>query len=201
MATVDPKIQAELDAIALETAQLNLQEAREGNARRIAMRAVKERNNAQRQSQLRIETNGRRMLAKNCSHRQAGTPAKPYKGKGPTALRVQKMPDGFTLRLCCEICRMVHFSPYPPNQSKKPRRLVKLNRMETAEEVKVRVAKYWTDKAAFDELVEKSTEGLTEDSTRPMDCGTTLTITNEDGNQVFRPRPSDSYSVQFHAAA
>lgn len=188
---MDPKMQAELDRIAVETAQLNLEEAKQRNAMFKAKAENKSRFNAQRQAQLGIDRNGRIQLAARCNHRQGATPKNPLKGKGPTSLNVVKMPDGFTLMIMCSICRLRAFSPFPPNQSPKRRK------GETQDQADARVEKFHADKKRFDELLEQSQDGLTPEATEHMDCGVKIKVTDADGMPVYRPRPCDSYAMQF----
>jgi hypothetical protein len=181
----------ELREIQLQTARLTLEEARDRIAVNTAKKAQKARMNAQRQGQLRIDNAGRREVARLCSHRQGATPKNPLKGKGPTALNVIKMPDGFTIMIQCSICRLNLYSPFPGNMSQK----VKAG--ETKDDMKHRVEKFHADKKFFDLMLEKATEGLTEESTQAMDCGVKIRVTDADGMPVYRPRPSDSYALQF----
>ncbi len=184
----EKNVQAELDAIALETAQLNLEEARDRNARIRAEKEDKSRRNKQRQQQLRNDLATRRILSSRCSHRQGGSPNNPLGGKGATALNVVKMPDGFTKLVMCGVCRLRTFSPHPRNQSEKARQ------GETQAEAKARAVKYREDLAAFDKLLAMSKDTLTEEASQEMDCGVTITITNEDGIPVLPTRPCDSYA-------
>lgn len=188
---MDPKIQAEIERVQLETALLNLEQAKIQNAQHVARTEEKKRFNAQRQNQLSIDRHGRIELSKRCSHRQGGTPRNPLKGKGPTSLNVVKMPDGFTKMITCSICRLRKFSPFPPDMSTKKKD------GETAEQAKKRVAKFHADKKHFDWLLEKAQDGLTPEATQEMDCGVVIKVTDADGMPVYRPRPCDSYAMQF----
>lgn len=185
------KFEEEMQRIQLETAKLTLEEAKERIAKSDGEKKRRARLNAQRQGQLRIDNAGRVELSKRCSHRQGGTPKNPLKGKGPTSLNVVKMPDGFTMMIQCSICRLNLYSPHPGNQSTKPKH------GESSSDTKRRIAKFHTDKAYFDALLEKSQDGLTPESTQIMDCGVKLRVTDADGMPVLRPRPSDSYALQF----
>lgn len=188
---MDAKMQTEIDRIALETALLNLEEAKERNAQQKAKAENKRRLNAQRQAQLGIDRHGRIEVSLRCNHRQGGTPRSPLKGKGPTSLNVVNMPDGFTKMITCSICRLRLFSPFPPDQSPKAKQ------GESDRQTKARVAKFHKDKKRFDDLMEKSQDGLTPEATMEMDCGVKIRVTNADGMPVFRPRPCDSYAMQF----
>ncbi len=184
----EKNLQAELDACALETAQLNLEEARDRNARMRAEKEDKSRRNKQRQQQLSNDLATRRILSSRCGHRQGGSPNNPLGGKGATALNVVKMPDGFTKLVMCSVCRLRVFSPHPRNQSQKVRD------KETPAEAKARATKYQEDLAAFDKLLAMSKDTLTEEASQEMDCGVTITITNGDGIPVLPTRPCDSYA-------
>lgn len=182
------EMQAELARLQLEEAQLRLEETRERIAAAKSDKQQKARRNAQRQTELRTDRTNQRMRESVCSHRQGGSPDKPHKGKGPTALRVQNMPDGFTKRIACPLCRLTVFSPHPGNQSRK------LKPGETAADRDARVKKYQADVAAFDELYEKSRDGLSGDDVQEMHCGVTIEVINRDGEVVYPKRPCDSYA-------
>jgi len=182
-------MQAEIDRIQLETAQLNLEEARESNAERKARKEANARKNRQRQDQLAADVAVRKQQAKRCKHRQGGSPVDPFNGKGATSLNVAKMPDGFTLLIMCGVCRLRKFSPHPRDQGTKPRP------GESAQQAKDRVEKYLADKAEFDILLDQAKDTLTPEAAQFMDCGTVIQTINPDtGAQTFRPRPCDSYA-------
>ncbi len=190
----EKNVQAELDAIALETAQLNLEEARDRNARILAEKAEKTRRNQQRQQQLGNHRSTKKIVSSRCTHRQGGSPGNPMGGKGPSALSVANMPDGFTKLIVCNICPLRLFSPHPRNMSRKPRHLTAEARMETKAEAEARANRYQQELAAFEKLLEMSKDKLTADAAQEMDCGVTFTITNEDGIPVLPTRPCDSYA-------
>jgi hypothetical protein len=186
---MDAKTQAEIDRIQLETAQLNLDEARESNAERINRKASNARKNKQRQDQLAADVSTRRGMSLKCRHRQGGTPSDPFNGKGATSLNTVKMPDGFTVLIMCGVCRGRWFSPHPRNQATKPRP------GESKEQAQDRVEKYNADKETFDRLYEMSKDTLTPEAAQTMDCGTVIqTINTETGMPTYRDRPCDSYA-------
>lgn len=181
--------QARLDAIALRTAEINLERAEQEAGDYEARKRQKSRNNAQRQSQLVTTLRGDQKLSHRCNHRQGGTPKNPYKGNGDTALKVIKQPDGFTTLILCVICKLRCFSPHPNNRGKK------VKPGENAEKAKARVAKYEADLVAFNLLLEKSEDSISSDFTQPMDCGITIERTDEEtGNPIYGARPCDSYA-------
>lgn len=184
----DKDTQARLDAIALKTAELNLERAEQEAADYEAKKAQNSRLKAQRQAQFKTDLRGKASTAKRCNHRQGGTPKNPFKGNGDTALKVIKQPDGFTTLIMCVICPLRCWSPHPKNQSKK------LREDETHAEMKARVQKYFEDKTLFDALMEKSQDSISADFTQPMDCGITIERTSEDGNPVYGKRPCDTYA-------
>lgn len=188
----DKDMQARLDAIALRTAEINLERAEQEAAEYEAKKAQSSRQKAQRQAQFRTDLRGKASLTKRCNHRQGGTPKNPYKGNGDTALKVVKMPDGFTTMIMCVTCPLRVFSPHPKNQSKKRRQ------GESEAQMEKRVDKYFADKTAFDALMEKSQDSISADFTQPMDCGITIDRTTEDGDPVYGRRPCDTYA-QAHA--
>lgn len=181
----------EIKRVELETAQLNLEEARDRNVRLKHEKADRTRKNEQRQSQLATDRHNRRVLRdKTCSHRQGGSPASPFKGKGDSALNIFNMPDGFTQLVKCVICRGEWWSPHPSDQATAQRP------EESAKERDARVAKYKSDLAAFNEIKAKAEDKLTIEAAQPMDCGVTFTTTNtETGAPVLRRRPCDSYAA------
>ena len=182
--------QAKIQEIALETAELDLEEAKDRNARLKADKADKSRKNKQRQGQLHIDRSNRRQLRDHtCSHRQGGSPRNQYKGKGDSALSVFNMPDGFTQLVKCIICRGEWWSPHPADQAQKPRD------GETAGECRARVAQYRDDYEEFQRVLALAMDKLTEEAAQPMECGVTITTTNlETGAQTLRRRPCDSYA-------
>lgn len=186
---MDDKVKARLDQIALQTAELNLEAAEEDAARRKAEKAAKSLKNKQRQAQLKNDVVTAQMIASQCTHRQGASPKNQYGGKGASAIKIAKMPDGFTELAMCAICRLRCFSPHPRNQSPKVRD------GETREAAKLRVEKYRADLDRFQAFKEHSLDTLTPEAAEPMDCGTTITVTNEDGLPVMRARPCDSYPM------
>lgn len=184
-------IQDQIAAVQLETAQLQLERQKEENAQYKARKAEKERQNAQRQEQLSIDRNNRVRTAALCTHRQGGTPRNPMKGKGPTALKRIKMPDGFTVLIACSICRLRKYSPHPMNKSPKRKK------DESEAQAKARVEKYEADVIEFARLNEEAEDGLTAEATQPMDCGVKFRVTDADGRPVYRQRPCDSYALQM----
>lgn len=189
----DPAAAAELDAelkrVQLETAQLQLDEQREKNHTLKAQKAEKSRQNQARQTQLRSEVETRASITRKCRHRQGGTPKNPYNGKGPTALNIATMPDGFTKLIMCGICRLRIFTPHPRDASKKPKG------NETAAEAKNRVERYNEDLERYNELLEMAKDNLTEEGAQEMDCGTTIVLRDEDGREVLPIRPCDTYAT------
>ena len=182
------EIRAEILNIELETRLLDLDEARENNQRRLALKADNSRKNAQRQKQLASDVATRNSIAAQCKHRQGASPSNPYNGKGATALNVARMPDGFTKLIMCSVCKLRVFSPHPANQSEKQKP------GETQADRNQRVKKYKRDVERFKELLDMSKDTLTEESSQEMDCGVTISITDSDGIPVLPRRPCDSYA-------
>jgi hypothetical protein len=178
----------ELEKVQLETAQLQLEEQKERNERFKAEKADKSRKNAQRQQQLKSDRANREKISAQCKHRQGGTPANPYNGKGATSLNVAKLPDGFTKVIMCTVCRLRCFTPHPADGSKKQRK------GESADQREMRVEKYLAAKETYERLLEQSKDTLTEEAAQEMDCGTYITLVNEDGANVLPRRPCDSYA-------
>lgn len=184
----------QIDETRLQEARMRLTLTQREVAQFEATEADKKRRNTERQKQLSADRQTRANDAKMCNHRQGGTPKNPFKGKGSTALRVAKFPDGFTKVIMCPICRLRAFSPHPNDQGTEPR-LVN-GKMESEAQAAKRVKKYQADKAAWDKLYEQSRDGLTEEEVQEMDCGTTITLTDtRTGAQVLPRRPCDSYAM------
>jgi hypothetical protein len=184
------------ELIQLEAEELNLEETREASAHRKAERGQKARKVQMSQATLATARVNARNLSAACKHRQGGESGQIYKGKGPTALKVEKMPDGFTVRIRCLNCPLRITSPFPPDGSKK------LKRGETTEDRAARLAKFNEDKARFQKFYETSQEdALTSEAAQPMEPGTTFKFTDEDGTQIFKPRPSDRYAMEIEMNA
>lgn len=184
----DKDVQARLEAIVLQTAEINLEKAEQEAAEYQAKKAQSSRLKAQRQAQFATDRRGKASLSKRCNHKMGGTPKNPYKGNGDTALKVIKQPDGFTTLILCVICPLRVFSPHPKDQSKKQRQ------GESQQQAKARVEKYVADKETFSELMEKSQDSISADFTQPMDCGITIERTTMDGDPVYGRRPCDTYA-------
>jgi hypothetical protein len=207
---MDPKTQAELDAIALETARLNLEEARESNATRTARRVQKKRDFETRQRGFQIATKERKRFSDGCMHLQGGNMDNPREAKAtnPSALNVARMPDGWTRRISCIVCRGEWFTPHPYNMRKTPFPAgfhmpggIILERAETMSEVKARIAKYEADVEVFERLLKMQKDKSTREASQEMDCGTTHTLTNSETGVVVYPwRPCDA-SAMAQAAA
>lgn len=195
---------AELDAEAkrqhliqmrLQTDRLILQ-----NQQDIATKASRERQTQQRQSQLRGEAQNKVKMRTLCNHRVGNTMKNRLKGDGKTALKVVKMPDGFTIKVHCMNCIAEWWSPMPTNKSPKAKFLKKLGRKETADEVKARIAKYEVDLAEFNAIYERAQDSLSEEQSTAMSPGVIMRVTDSDGLPVYRERPCDSYATGAHVA-
>lgn len=183
------------EQIQLESEELKLEQTRQETEERKAQIAYKGRQRTLRQNQALLSAKAAQKLAKVCSHRQGGQNGDMFKGKGPTALKVEKMPDGFTVRIRCLCCPLRITSPLPSDASKKQKR------GETAADRDARLEKFAADRERFDRYYAISQEdALTGEAGAPMECGTTFKVTDDDGNQIFKPRPSDSYAVEMVTA-
>lgn len=186
----DIRLRREL--ILLEKEELELEEVRETTAQRKAQKAQKAQKHKMSQQTLAVARNDARNLANACRHRQGGENGNIYKGKGPTSLKVEKMPDGFTVVVHCLNCPLWVTNPIPSDASKK------MKPDETAKERDARLVKYAADKAQFDELYRISQDRvLTNTAAQPLECGTTFKVINEEGMQIFKRRPSDSYAIGY----
>lgn len=189
------QIRSELDAINLEAAQvelersrLNLEKTREEVAEWKASREQRSRHNSQRQQQLASDREEVARTARNCSHKQGGSPGNIYGGKGQSALNIIEMPDSHTQLITCSICRLRVFSPNERDMARNPRP------GETREQAGARVAKYHTDRENFDKLLEDAKNKLTPEAAAPMHCGVTFRFMDGEGREVLMPRPCDGYA-------
>jgi hypothetical protein len=181
------EIEAETKRILLETAQIELEEARERNQQWKSAREVRSRLNRQRQGQLRADITDRATVIASCTHRQGGSPGRERKGTGPSALRVVILPDERQLVMCAN-CPLRVFSPLP--SLKNPERL----RGESAADAKDRVARYHREYEEFERLVTLSQDQLTPEAAGAMHCGKTFSFQGRDGNNIIMPAPCDSYA-------
>ena len=181
------EVEAETKRIQLETAQIELEEARERNAQWKAAREVRSRQNRQRQGQLRADLADRAVVIRSCTHRQGGSPGRERKGTGPSALRVVILPDERQLVMCAN-CPLRVFSPLP--NLKNPAQM----KGETAAQAKERVAKYNAELEEFETLVTHAQDQLTPEAAGAMHCGKTFSFQGRSGNNIIMPAPCDSYA-------
>lgn len=128
------EMQREIAQLELEAKRLQLEELRISTEEAKARRAVKKRENAERQAQLRQEVANQKAIESQCSHLQGGRPDDILNGDGKPALTVTRMLDGKTHLIQCPRCRLKRLTPHP-------------NLAKTDPE------KYEHDKAEFDELM------------------------------------------------
>ena len=181
------EIQAEAAQVALETALIELEEAKERNASFKAARAVRSLQNKQRQGQLRADLTEKADIIRSCTHRQGGSPGRERKGSGPSALRVVVLPDNRTLVMCAN-CPMRVFSPRPDRKNPDRRE------GETAAQAKNRVKIYMEQMEEFEKLLELAQDQLTPEAANPMHCGKTFAFVGRDGNNMTMPAPCDEYA-------
>lgn len=182
------------ELIQLESEELRLEETREATAQRKGERARVVLTRQQIESAAKQAIGDRRRLHKACKHKQGSQNGQVYNGKRLTALKVEKMPDGFTIRIRCLACRMQVSSPFPPDGFKKQRP------GESVAERDARLVKFDEAKKEFMKLYEASQDDvLTAEAAQPMEPGTTFKFTDANGNQIYKPRPSDSYAVEAAA--
>ena len=179
--------QAEAARVQLETAQIELEEAKERNATWKAQKEVRGRLNRQRQGQLKTDLMERKRVIEGCTHRQGGSPGRERKGSGSSALRVVILPDNRELIMCAN-CPLRLFSPLP--NMKNP----ELRRGETKTEAKARVEQFMIDLEEFNRLKELSQDQLTPEAAAPMHCGKTFAFQDGYGNNMSLPAPCDSYA-------
>lgn len=184
------------ELIELEAAELRLEETREATVLRKAERGQKARKVEMSQATLSAARRNAKNLSRACKHRQGGESGQIYKGKGPTALKVEKMPDGFTVRIRCLNCPLRLTSPLPSNGVRKQRK----GESEAQRDARLKTFEAQTER--FQKFYEMSQEdALTAEAAQPMEPGTTFKISDEDGNQIFKARPSDSYAMEMEMNA
>lgn len=181
------EIQAETAAVQLELAQIQLEKTKEEVAQWRGTKAVRSRQNRQRQGQLRSDLVERAQIIASCSHKQGGSPGRERKGEGPSALRVCIMPDERELIMCAN-CPLRVFSPLPADKGPDARP------GESKADAKARVRRYYADLKEFEALKEESAKQLTPEAGQPMFCGKTFHFVGRSGNNLSMPAPCDSYA-------
>ena len=184
-----------LTQMLLQTDRLKLQ-----NQQDLSQARATERKKLEMQNQLRGQAQNKLAMRKLCNHRVGNTVKNRLKGNGTTALKIVKMPDGFTTKVHCMNCPAEWWSPMPTNQSPKPKMLKNEGRLETKAEVQARIEKYLADKAEFDAILEMAQDNLSEEQSTPMSPGVIMRVTDADGLPVYRERPCDSYATGAHVA-
>lgn len=195
----------ELEKIQLETAKLNLDQARDDNAKRVAEKKQRERVMAERQRGFSAATANRvKMRDEQCAHRQGGSMSNPMEGTGKSALGVNRMPDGWTKLIKCLVCRGDWSTPHPyfmridpfPKGFHMPGGII-LERAESEASVAARLELYREDVTNFEKLLKHAKDKLTEDAAREMDCGNVHILTNmQTGVQVYPWRQCDTEFMQ-----
>lgn len=192
-----------------KAAELNLEQLEEDNVARVARKAYRERSNRERQRGFVIAAKNRLEMFTRCNHRQGGPMNNPFEApeSNKSALNVMRMPDGFTKRISCLVCRGEMFTPHPYLMRKKPFAKgfhmpsgVILEAQETPKEVAQRLRQYAADVELFTKLLKMSKDKITPEAAQEMDCGTVHILTNsETGEQVYPWRPCDSSPLAIHA--
>ena len=183
-----PEIEAELKRVELETAQLDLEAAKERNAQLKSDKEVRSRRNKQRMAQLRTDLLERKKVIESCNHRQGGSPGMERKGTGKSALQLVIMPDNRQLVMCAN-CPLRVFSPLETNQDPE------LREGETVKKRDARVASYKADLEGFNALATLAQEDkATPEAGTAMHCGKTFEFRGKDGNHIIMPAPCDSYA-------
>lgn len=189
------EVEALLEDIRLRTAQAQLAEAEmklemtEETVRLFkASKEQRARTNAQRQSQMEKDRENIAIKARNCTHRQGGSPKNPYGGKGTSALSRVMLPDGHSEVIMCSVCPLTVFSPRDDDMAKRRRP------KESEAQAEKRVERYYKAKAEWDKLMELALDKLTDEAAAPMHCGVTFTLRDGEGREVLAIRPCDSYA-------
>lgn len=154
-------IREEIESVTLETAKLNLEEARERNARLKAEKAERSRKNRQRQAQLANDRETARRVQADCFHQQGGGPEDTLEGDGPSILTVAIMPDGYSELLQCARCGLALMTPHPLLKKEDPK-------------------KFAADKKYFDALRKKAKGN----KLQPMQC-VSFTFQKDDGTPII----------------
>ncbi len=192
-----------------QAALLNLDQLQEENQKRVTTKLHKARVFAERQRNLKIASKTRTELFLRCNHRQGGPLNDPFEApeSNKSALNVAKMPDGFTKRVSCLICRGEMYTPHPYFMRKKPFPVgfhmpsgVVLEKAESASDAERRVRQYEADVKLFTKLLKMAKDKITPEAAQEMDCGTVHVLTNSETGEVVYPwRPCDASPVAIHA--
>jgi hypothetical protein len=187
----------------VKSAELSLEEQEEENQKKVAERKQRKRMIAERQANFRIGRQSKLELMVRCGHLQGGPQSDPYEGGDDrqSALTVTRMPDGWTRQIYCLICHGQWWTPHPRFMQEEPFKVdskmpagIILEKNETANEAKERVAKYYADLAEFNELLKKAKKKLSDEAKLEGDSGTTHTNRlKRSGEQVFAWRACDTW--------
>lgn len=190
---MDAETQKRLDSMVVREQELKLEDAEEAYTVRQQRKASDRAKNEARQKQLAADVETRRRTIRRCLHRQGGSAKNPLRGKGPTALNVATMPDGFTKVIMCQLCRLRVFNPHPMDGAKKQRE------GETKEAAAKRVRAFKEAEERFEKYYEMSRDGITEESVQEMECGVTISVKDGEGLPVYPRRPCDTENYQAYA--
>lgn len=105
----------------LETAQYELEEAKDRNKRRAATIQLKERTKTQKQNALKGKRRNQTNTIKLCRHKMGGKPDNPLKGDGKTCLKLTRLPDGKTKLIQCGRCPLQIATPHRNLKKRNPK--------------------------------------------------------------------------------
>jgi len=185
----------ELKRTQLAEAKLRLELTKRNLEEFEAAERERERNKRQTQFQLETETQNLRTTQEQCLHKQGAPCRRPLKGTKESALRLIKLPDGFSMVIHCPICRMKVFSPHPDD------RLTARREGETEAQMQARIAKFEADTARFRELLAVVESIEVGGDAVELDTGTEVTFRNaRTGNPIYPRRAWDQQTAPvFHA--
>lgn len=168
------EMEREILAIQLETAQINLEQAKENNAIFMAKKDNTRRQREQAQMTARATEAKAAQLQKVCKHRQGVAPDDIYgEGTGKSCLTRSNIFFSWNWLIQCVWCGLRNQTPHPSRRSKK------LLPGETQEMMQARVKKYEEDLAEHKRLLaEAKGNGL------PPMVGPQWKFENEDGMEV-----------------
>jgi len=160
----EEELRIEIRRVELETAQINLEEARARNAAFRAHEQQRSTQNKQRQSQLAADIATKKYLQRICNHKQGGSPKNHLEGDGKSCLTRSRIFFSNNYLIQCNRCDLAEQRPHPSLKKTNPK-------------------KYAEAMEYYNRLLQESKENGLE----PME-GPTFEFTDHDGNIVV-PEP------------
>lgn len=181
-ARTNEDVQREILEIELETKRITLERTKQDNQVYRETEEDRARKRAQAQTNAKMEMEKQRRREQNCRHQQGVGPGDVCgEGSGKSCLTLSRIFFPWNCLVQCVWCGLKNQTPSPGRKNRKPQR-IRVNgewRMETADEVKVRIEAYEADLKYHEELVRAAKgNGL------PPMMGPTYEFTDQDGMPV-----------------